>query len=48
MAPNTVKLVEGEGLPHDTGLKYQATERERMLMARHLGKKGELYILFDI
>lgn len=35
MSPNTVKLVEGEGLVFDTGLRYEATERERMLMARN-------------
>ena len=48
MSPNTVKLVEGEGLVFDTGLRYEATERERMLMARNQGKRGDLYILFEI
>ncbi len=48
MSPNTVKVVLGEGLQVDTGLKYDATERERMLMARNAGKRGDLYILFDI
>jgi DnaJ-class molecular chaperone len=48
MSPNTVKAVVGEGLQIDTGVKYEATERERMLMARKEGRRGDLYILFDI
>lgn len=48
MSPNTVKVVEGEGLVYDCGMKYDATERERMLMQRNVGRKGNLYILFDI
>jgi len=48
MSPNSVKIVEGEGLVYDTGLRYEATERERMLMSRNSGKRGDLYILFEI
>lgn len=48
MSPNTVKMLEGEGLVYDTGMKYGATERERMIMARNHGRRGDLYILFDI
>jgi len=48
MSPNTVKRVEGEGFAFDTGMKYEATERERMLMSRKEGKHGDLLILFDI
>ena len=48
MSPNTVKLVQGEGLVFDCGMKYEATERERMLMSRKEGKSGDLYVLFDI
>lgn len=48
MSPNNVKVVEGEGLVYDCGMKYDATERERMLMARNVGRRGDLYILFDI
>ena len=48
MSPNSVKLVEGEGLVYDTGMKYEASERERMLVSKNIGRKGDLYILFDI
>jgi len=48
MSPNNVKLVEGEGLAFDCGMKYEATERERMMMSKNIGMKGDLYILFDI
>ena len=48
MSPNTVKLVENEGFILDTGMKYEATERERMLMQKKEGKRGNLYILFAI
>lgn len=48
MSPNNVKMVEGEGLCFDTGMKYEATERERMMMSKNIGKRGDLYILFDI
>ena len=48
MSPNTVKVVENEGLPFDTGLRYEASERERVQMQRNVGKKGNLFILFDI
>ena len=48
MSPNTVKLVENEGLAFDTGLRYDASERERVQMQRNEGKKGNLFILFDI
>jgi hypothetical protein len=48
MSPNNVKLVEGEGLAYDTGLRYDASERDRVAMLRNEGKRGNLYILFDI
>lgn len=48
MSPNNVKLVEGEGLCYDTGMKYEASERERMQMQKNMGRRGDLYILFDI
>ena len=48
MSPNSVKLVEGEGLVFDTGMKFEASERERMQMMKNVGKKGDLYIMFDI
>lgn len=48
MSPNNVKLVENEGLIYDTGMRYEATERERMLMQKNVGRRGDLYILFDI
>lgn len=48
MSPNNVKRVEGEGLIFDCGMKYEATERERMIMQKNVGKRGDLYILFDI
>ena len=48
MSPNTVKLVENEGFIFDTGMKYEATERERMLMQKKEGRRGNLYILFAI
>lgn len=43
-----MKLVQGEGLVFDCGMRYEATERERMLMSRKEGKSGDLYVLFDI
>lgn len=48
MSPNNVKLVEGEGLIFDCGMKYEASDRERMQMQKLEGKRGDLYILFDI
>jgi DnaJ-class molecular chaperone len=48
MSPNNVKLVEGEGLAYDCGMKYEATERERMMMSKNIGRQGDMYILFDI
>jgi len=48
MSPNNVKLVESEGLVFDCGMKYEATERERMMMSKNMGRRGDLYILFDI
>lgn len=48
VSPNQVCSVPGEGLAFDCTMKYEATERERMLMQRSEGKRGELYILFDI
>ena len=48
MSPNNVKLVEGEGLVFDTGMKYEASDRERMQMQKLEGKRGDLYVLFDI
>jgi len=48
MSPNNVKCVEGEGLIYDTGMKYEATERERMIMQKNVGRRGDLYIMFDI
>jgi len=48
MSPNNVKLVEGEGLVYDTGMRYEASDRERMQMQKLEGKRGDLYILFDI
>jgi DnaJ-class molecular chaperone len=48
MSPNTVKLVEDEGLVYDTGVRSDATERDRLLAARNEGKRGNLFILFDV
>ena len=48
MSPNTVKLVEDEGLVYDAGVRSDATERDRLLAARNEGKRGNLYILFDV
>lgn len=48
MAPNSVKLVELEGLPFDTSLPHEASLRERLLAKELEGKRGDLYILFDI
>ena len=48
MAPNSVKLVEGEGLPFDTSLPYEASLRERIQAKEQEGKRGNLFVLFDI
>jgi len=48
MAPNSVKFVELEGLPFDTSLPHEASLRERLLAKELEGKRGDLYILFDI
>jgi len=48
MAPNSVKLVEGEGLIFDTSLPYEASLRERIQIKENEGKRGNLYVLFDI
>jgi hypothetical protein len=48
MAPNSVKLVEEEGMTFDTSLPHEASLRERILARELEGKRGNLYILFDI
>ena len=48
MSPNQVKLVEGEGLAFDTSLPHEASLRERILAREYEGRRGNLYILFDI
>jgi len=48
MAPNSVRLVEGEGMAFDTSLPHEASLRERILARELEGKRGNLYILFDI
>lgn len=48
MASNSVKLVEDEGLPYDSSLPHEASLRERILAKDLEGKRGNLYILFDV
>ena len=43
-----MKTVPNEGLVYDTTVQYDASERERMLALRNEGKRGNLYIQFDI
>ena len=48
LSPNSVKLVQGEGLPIDPELTVNSNEKERVVAASLEGKKGDLYIKFEV